>query len=299
MFRSEIERIRRASSYSILRKFIDQPLRYFTIQFRNKVLYAMFGSTFLVERKTFFGEKMCLRLPSNTDIVLFGGKTHSSELKLADFLSSKLRPGDVFVDVGSHVGYFSLLASVLVGDQGHVFAFEPTQDSFQLLKRNSSSKPNISIFNQAISTEAKSIRFYEFPNKYSEYNTTDISQFEGESWFRENKPEKVDVQACRLDSFDFIPTVIKIDVEGAELEVIESCERIFSKSKPDIVMEFLSDARGNTSHRKADKLLIDYGYQRFYINDEYALVHLPKLEVIISNPEFDSDNFYYRYPTSV
>jgi len=38
----------------------------------------------------------------------------------------KLRPGDTFVDIGAHVGYYTILASLLVGAEGHVVAFEPT-----------------------------------------------------------------------------------------------------------------------------------------------------------------------------
>ena len=47
-----------------------------------------------------------------------------------------LQPGDVFVDVGANIGYFSVLAASLVGDAGKVFAFEPDPDNFQLLCAN-------------------------------------------------------------------------------------------------------------------------------------------------------------------
>ena len=51
-------------------------------------------------------------------------------------LLSMLRPGDVFVDVGANIGYFSVLAASVVGDDGAVFAFEPDPDNFRLLRRN-------------------------------------------------------------------------------------------------------------------------------------------------------------------
>ena len=44
--------------------------------------------------------------------------------------------GDVVVDVGAHIGTFSLLAATHVGDAGHVHAIEPSAESFQLLQRN-------------------------------------------------------------------------------------------------------------------------------------------------------------------
>lgn len=49
---------------------------------------------------------------------------------------SLLRPGDVFVDVGANVGYFSVLAASMVGPRGAVFAFEPDPDNCRLLRAN-------------------------------------------------------------------------------------------------------------------------------------------------------------------
>ena len=51
-------------------------------------------------------------------------------------LLSMLRPGDVFVDVGANIGYFSILAASVIGEGGAVFAFEPDPDNFSLLRRN-------------------------------------------------------------------------------------------------------------------------------------------------------------------
>ena len=47
-----------------------------------------------------------------------------------------LQRGDVFVDVGANIGYFSVLAACLVGEGGQVFAFEPDPDNFRLLRDN-------------------------------------------------------------------------------------------------------------------------------------------------------------------
>ena len=49
---------------------------------------------------------------------------------------SMLQPGDVFVDVGANIGYFSVLAACVVGEGGAVFAFEPDPDNFRLLRAN-------------------------------------------------------------------------------------------------------------------------------------------------------------------
>jgi len=52
------------------------------------------------------------------------------------FLLSRLTPGDVFVDVGSHVGYVALAVANVVGPRGHVLCLEPTPETFQRLRAN-------------------------------------------------------------------------------------------------------------------------------------------------------------------
>ena len=51
-------------------------------------------------------------------------------------VSKYLKKGDVFVDVGAHIGYFTLLASKIVGPVGRVYAFEPNTNNFKLLQKN-------------------------------------------------------------------------------------------------------------------------------------------------------------------
>ena len=51
-------------------------------------------------------------------------------------LLSLLQPGDVFVDVGANIGYFSILAATVVGEQGTVYAFEPDPENYRLIEAN-------------------------------------------------------------------------------------------------------------------------------------------------------------------
>nr|MBS0037673.1 FkbM family methyltransferase [Saprospiraceae bacterium] len=225
-----------------------------------------------VKSETFFGKKINLLLPSGTDIFLTGGKSHPSEIRLARFLIRQLGPGDVFVDVGAHYGYFSLLASVLVGETGKVFSFEASESTFAMLELNSKNVSNLYIHQKAVTNFNGEISFYEFPNLYSEYNAMDISQYEDEKWRGGVKPKKINVPTVSLTSFledqKVIPHLIKIDVEGAENAVIEGLLPFLNRESPVVVMEYLSDDRGNTGHREAEKMLQNRGYLPHIIDEK-------------------------------
>ena len=61
---------------------------------------------------------------------------HTWEPEETSLISNRLKPGDVFVDVGANLGYFTLIASDAVGPAGKVFAFEPAPHNFSLLEKN-------------------------------------------------------------------------------------------------------------------------------------------------------------------
>ena len=59
-----------------------------------------------------------------------------SEPDTVNYFNMAVKPGMTAIDVGAHVGYYTLLFSRLVGEAGEVFAFEPEADNFEMLQRN-------------------------------------------------------------------------------------------------------------------------------------------------------------------
>ncbi|NJL77576.1 MAG: FkbM family methyltransferase, partial [Saprospiraceae bacterium] len=181
-------------------------------------------------------------LPAGMDLFLLGAKGHDSEVRLARWLINTLQSGDTFLDVGAHFGYYSLLASQLVGETGKVVAFEAAPKTFALLEKNVKPYSNILALPKAVSDKVASIEIYEFPVLYSEYNTLDTKPFEGMEWFKENLPQPTTVPAISLDFYcqqaTIHPTVIKIDVEGAEGSVLKGLQHRLCFSSPQLVMEF-------------------------------------------------------------
>src|SRR4030042_2427827 len=75
----------------------------------------------------------------------------------------ELKPGHVFVDVGAHIGYYTVLASGLVGPGGHVHAFEPAPENYAVLLKNVASLINVTSYRMAASLRAGQADFYLSP----------------------------------------------------------------------------------------------------------------------------------------
>ena len=128
-----------------------------------------------------------------------------------------LRPGDVFVDVGANIGYFSLLAANVVGPQGAVFAFEPDPDNYRLLRANAALNrlsERITAVEAALSEEDGEGRLY-----LSADNLGDHQVYAGDEDRRSvpivlrHGSRYLAEKLTRID-------VLKVDTQGSEYRVI-------------------------------------------------------------------------------
>ena len=280
-----------------LQRFLRDPVKYFNAVVLREISYKRTQAEKSVQSTTFFGADMQLLLPSGTDIYLTGGKSHDSEVRLARLLVEVLKAGDSFVDVGAHYGYFTLLASTLVEAGGRVVCIEAAPRTYEVLQQNVAPIANISAYNAAISDREIELKFYEFPNLYSEYNTTDVDQFRNESWFARYPPKESIVKGLTLDSFleknNVRPSLIKIDVEGAEHQVIGGAVKHLQQFKPMIVMEYLSSNRGNRPHVQAAQSLLALGYEQYCIDAKGGLSAVENVEHHLRAQQLDSDNIVF------
>ena len=283
---------------SILTRIRKLPLKYGLVQVFNKLLYPVWKSGLTLKTKTFFDKDLFVTLPASTDIFLTGGKSHPSELRLTKFMLNHLRHGDCFIDVGAHVGYFTLLASEIVGPNGKVISFEPSNNIFTLLKRNTNSSANIQLYNNAVSDVEQTIEFYEFPIKYSEYNALDIDQYKGYNWFQKFKPVAIRLNAVTLDSViereAVSPAMIKIDVEGAEFKVLLGGGKFLNIFDGYIIMEYLLSDRGNAGHRRAVEYLLSKEYESYSIMSNGAIEKIPSVEDYMTGNRMESDNIVFK-----
>lgn len=289
-----VERLARTSRSG---RLLHNPLRYLKAVLFKDFIYPRSQKEKERTAYLFSGRTMQVLLPAATDIYLTGGKSHDSEIRLARFLIRNLNPGDHFLDIGAHYGYFSLIASDLVGPEGRVLALEPAAKSGRILQKNCAGLDNVEVLFKAISDQPGEISFYEFPNLFSEYNAMDVEQFRQEEWFADFTPVKTIVPATTVNeitSGDFRPSVIKIDVEGAELKVITGGMPYFRNNDPVIAMEYLAPGRGNEAHREALALLRQNSYQTYVPDADGLLQEVANPEQHLEQHKLESDNIILK-----
>ena len=84
------------------------------------------------------------------------------EETLTNYLKKTVKEGNVVLDIGANIGYFTLLLAKLVGTKGRVFAFEPEPNNFSLLKKNveEDGYTNVILENKGVSYENKTTKLY-------------------------------------------------------------------------------------------------------------------------------------------
>jgi FkbM family methyltransferase len=157
---------------------------------------------------------------------------------LSAFIAKYVGPEQVAFDIGANIGYYSLLLADLVGPNGRVVAVEPNPAVFDLLSRSMSLNgfgSRSRLINAALSTSSDSaVRF--FVPRGEPKNGRIIVPAEEPGLL--GAGDFMDVPTTRLDAsaFDRVD-FIKIDVEGAEHDVLESLGGIIEKHRPAIVCE--------------------------------------------------------------
>lgn len=157
-----------------------------------------------------------------------------------DIMRAFVRPGQVVFDVGAHIGFFTLWFSKLVGPDGGVVAFEPCPANLSLLRANvSANLPrtlNVHIEPAAVGHEDGETRLHT-PGGVSTMSRIEGLPLAG----RTQLSNIVTVASVTLDSFwqrsGRSPSLLKIDVEGAELAVLEGGRRLLSECRPTIFLE--------------------------------------------------------------
>jgi FkbM family methyltransferase len=146
-----------------------------------------------------------------------------------------LRPGGCFYDVGAHIGFYSLLAARLVGEEGRVVAFEPDPINVTVLHEDLS-RNDLSVVDvvpAAMWSHLGNVTFQRSTAVHGEESSRrgKVVALTGEGF----ACNLIKVEAVTLDSFTWHnrpPTMVKVDVEGAEVEVLKGAQKLASQIRP-------------------------------------------------------------------
>lgn len=227
--------------------------------------------------------KIWLRLTSLLEANIYFLGVDAKDRGEVVLLKRLLQPDWVALDVGGNVGQIALLMAKRV-PQGMVHVFEPSSDNFRRLQSNVrlNSFTNIITNHAAVSNQAATIEIFA-PRTY---NTGAISIYPDRSWEMDSET----VSAIRLDDYSrdqnlAAIALIKIDVEGAEMDVLEGAIGLLQNQRPVVLMEVTASILQRANHSPADIF-------RFWQSLDYSVYAIDdrgKLRVIQHEGEMGED----------
>ena len=160
-----------------------------------------------------------------------------------------VRPGDVVYDIGANAGFYSLLASVLVGAEGHVYSFEPLPENIRNIRKHLKINrvQNCTLNEVAVSSCDGEALFDPSADRCTSHLSTTGSI----------KVRTVTLNTLLARKEIRPPDLMKIDIEGAEYDCLQGCDAIIQAFRPLI---FLA-THGQAIHDACLKLLTDWNYR--------------------------------------
>ncbi|OLC51950.1 MAG: hypothetical protein AUH85_18125 [Chloroflexi bacterium 13_1_40CM_4_68_4] len=187
------------------------------------------------------------------------------EPALTGLFRSVLRPGGVFIDVGAHYGYHSVLASDLVGPSGSVVAFEPNRRTFSVLVANVASRPNVRAEEVALDDAEGEAALQDYGPRHSSLCTLLPEARVPAAERASLRAVTAIVRTTTLDAYvearGLRPDVVKIDAEGAELAILRGAARVLERDRPVVTIETGDyDSPGAPPSALAVRFLEERGY---------------------------------------
>jgi FkbM family methyltransferase len=179
-----------------------------------------------------------------------------------------VREGDVVYDVGANVGFFTLVAAKHAGASGTVYAFEPVARNLAYLRKHVALNraSTVRILELALSSEPGVARFASGAN-------ASMGRLAAEGDV-EVRVETIDRLVAAGDSAP--PRFIKMDVEGAEHDVLTGAAATFARHRPALLLS----THGYEIHERCSALLRAWGYELRLLRDgaldgQYTLLAMP------------------------
>ncbi|MFB6948679.1 FkbM family methyltransferase [Streptomyces niveus] len=243
-------------STSLVTRYLNSHLRNSA---RQGVVRTRFGARFAIDTRDLIQRY----------IYLFG----VWEPHMTRWVQNRLQPGDTFIDVGANIGYYSVLASGLVGDGGRVVTVEASPDFHArlLAQVQFNRRGNVRAVNAAVADEPKRVTFVLASsanmgaNSIVPYDGPAEASFEVEAFPLGELLEPAEIETAR---------VIKIDVEGAEGAVVRGMIPLLDRLRPDceITVEVTPErmAQIGDSVKELMATMRNHGFHAYRLRNEYT-----------------------------
>lgn len=181
---------------------------------------------------------------------------------LEDFQHTKIKKGSVVMDLGGNLGIVSVYLSRLTGDKGRVFVFEPDERNFNYLSQNLvlNRAENVTPVKKGVWNRNGTLEFFSGGNYTSSFHKTDYIQKEKNRYsVKKVTVVKLDdaIRDLKIKKLD----LLKIDIEGSEIQALEGGEKSIRKFKPEIIVETHLVA-GTLSEKGVKEILQGFGYKK-------------------------------------
>lgn len=208
------------NTHASLRKLIDALIRRRARAHSAGTLVLRSGSRFVVDPSDKFAASLLAgMLVEHGDINVF---------------CDLVRPGDTVLDIGANFGLYSIEVGRLVGPQGHVYAFEPGRQTASLLTRNVA----LNGLQDVVMVSPVAVGETSGRRSFFEAQSSSFSGFVDNG--RGGNTQRVEVETIVLDEWTPLEgrsvDLVKLDVEGAELEVLKGAEGVLERSPEAILL---------------------------------------------------------------
>jgi FkbM family methyltransferase len=184
---------------------------------RRRAMFTVNGVRLVMDFDLASGVQKCM-----AEDLLDGGRYEPAS---SAYMERTVKPGDTVIDVGAHIGYFTLLLAALVGPKGRVFAFEPHPDNYQRLLQHLAINglTNVTPFHMAVGHKCGVVDLWVNRDNDGGHALFDVGMIAANTKSAAH-PQRYPVWMTTLDTV--CPThaaLMKMDIEGSEHNVMKGC----------------------------------------------------------------------------
>jgi FkbM family methyltransferase len=139
-------------------------------------------------------------------------------------IKENINSGDMVLDIGANIGFYSGIIAELIGEKGKVYCFEPVLVNYNHLKSETHKYSNVIVFNKAVAANTGPLKIY----------TSKILNVDHRMYEFDGYDSIIEIESVKLDEYFYdCPRIdfIKIDIQGFEMEALKGMQRIINANE--------------------------------------------------------------------